>query len=222
MGIHPIYAHISYLPNLASQNQEIYEKSIECFSLEIERCKILGIPNFVVHGGSYKGGNLEQGLKTYIKSLLTGLEVSNDKVKILIENSSGGKNSITGSLENIGRIMNEIGDPEVLQFCFDTCHGFGSGYDLRDFDSVQKTKNEIEHNMGINSLTLIHANDSLGELNSFRDRHEHIGLGNIGEEGFRVMINDKSLRRIPWIIETPVDERRNDKDNLTYLRLLRK
>ena len=222
MGLSPIFAHISYLPNLASQNPEIYNKSIECFLIEIERCKTLGIPYFVIHGGSYKGGTLKQGLETYTNSIMKGLEVSNNEVIILIENSSGGKNSITGSFANIGKIMREIDDSQVLQLCFDTCHGFGSGYDLRDSSAIEKTKDEIGQYIGLRNLSLIHANDSLGELNSFRDRHEHIGLGKIGEEGFRAMINDSDFMKIPWIIETPIDERRDDKDNLSYLRSLRK
>jgi len=222
MGFFPIVAHISYLPNLASQNPEMYEKSIECMSLEIERCRILEIPYFVIHGGSHKGGTLEQGLETYTKSVLKGLEVSKSKVSILIENSSGGKNSTTGSLESIGKIMDEVSDPSKLKLCFDTCHGFGSGYDLRDVNAFQKTKNIIEEHVGLTQLALIHANDSLGELDSRHDRHEHIGLGNIGEKGFRTMINDLEFKRIPWIIETPIDERRNDIDNLSYLRSLKK
>ncbi len=219
-NLYPTFAHISYLPNLASQNPEMYKKSIDCFSIEIERCKILEIPYFVVHGGSYKGGTLEQGLTTYIQSIIKGIEASEGKVTILIENSSGGKNSLTGSLKNIGKIIAEINDSHAVQVCFDTCHGFGAGYDLRDSKAVQNTKEIIEENIGLTNLALIHANDSLGELNSFRDRHEHIGLGNIGEEGFRALINDKDFNQISWILETPIDERRNDIGNLTYLRSL--
>jgi len=218
--IYPNFAHISYLPNLASQNSEIYKKSIDCFSIEIERCKILEIPYFVVHGGSYKGGTLEQGLTTYVQSILKGIETSEGKVTILIENSSGEKNSLTSSFKNIGKIMTEINDSHAVQVCFDTCHGFGSGYDLRNSKAVQNTKEIIEDNIGLTNIALVHANDSLGELNSFRDRHEHIGLGNIGEEGFRTLINDKDFNQIPWILETPIDERRNDIGNLTYLRSL--
>jgi len=221
--ISPIFAHISYLPNLASQNEVIYKKSLASFMLELERCSVLNIPYFVIHGGSYKGGTLEQGLSTYVKSLLRGLEGIEKKVIILIENSAGGKNSITGDLNNISKILDEIGDKQAVKICFDTCHAFGSGYDLRDEKGINKTIKNIESSIGMDRIVLVHANDSKGDLGSHRDFHEHIGLGKIGRNGFRAMVNHPLFNQKPWILETPVNEIRGDRENIEYiLNMLRK
>jgi len=216
----PIFAHISYLPNLASTNPEIYSKSMESFLNELQRCCLLNIPYFVIHGGSYKSSSFQRGLDQYIKSILKGIEKTDSKVIVLIENSAGGEDSLTGSHKNIGKILEEIGDNMAVKVCFDTCHAFGSGYDLRNKKTVTKTLEDIETHFGFNNIALIHANDSLGELGSFRDRHEHLGLGEIGELGFKSMINNSDFKAKPWILETPINETRGDIENIQYLRSL--
>ncbi len=217
----PIISHISYLPNLASQSKEIYEKSINSFLLELDRSLTLSIPYFIVHGGSYKGGTKEQGFVTYIDSILKGVEIANGKTVILIENSSGGKNSISGVLPDIEKILNEINDRKAVQVCFDTCHAFSAGYDLKNRKGVFNTLEEMQSTIGIENVAIIHANDSKGELGSHRDIHEHIGLGKIGEAGFKELVNHPLLSKKPWILETPVNETRGDSDNIDYLRMLR-
>ena len=218
--ISPIFGHISYLPNIASPDPDIYTKSINSFLNEIDRCKILHIPYFVIHGGSYKCSTFKKGLKLYINSILKGIEQANGDVIILIENSSGGAKSLTGTLKNINTIINDIADKNAVQICFDTCHAFGSGYDLRDEKSVSKTLAEIESYFGLNLICLIHANDSIGKLNSNVDRHQHIGLGEIGQKGFTSLINNDYLKKKPWILETPVNEIRGDIENIQFLRSL--
>ena len=217
----PVISHISYLPNLASQKEDIYKKSIKSFLLELERSLMLEIPYFVIHGGSYKGGTKEQGFRTYVESILKGIELVQGKVIILIENSAGGKNSVNGSFTDIMQIMNEIDDKNAVQVCLDTCHAFVAGYDLSATQGISITLKEIESTIGIDSIALIHANDSKGELGSHRDNHEHIGLGRIGEEGFRELVNHQLLSKKPWIIETPVNDIREDIDNINYLRKLK-
>ena len=217
----PIISHISYLPNLASQSKEIYEKSIKSFLLELDRSLTLSIPYFIVHGGSYKGGTKEQGFVTYIDSILKGVEIANGKTVILIENSSGGKNSVSGVLPDIEKILNEINDRKAVQVCFDTCHAFSAGYDLKNRKGVFNTLEEMQSTIGIENVAIIHANDSKGELGSHRDIHEHIGLGKIGEAGFKELVNHPLLSKKPWILETPVNETRGDSDNIDYLRMLR-
>ncbi|MCG3220260.1 MAG: deoxyribonuclease IV [Candidatus Heimdallarchaeota archaeon] len=217
----PIISHISYLPNLASQSKEIYEKSINSFLLELDRSLTLSIPYFIVHGGSYKGGTKEQGFVTYIDSILKGVEIANGKTVILIENSSGGKNSVSGVLPDIEKILNEINDRKAVQVCFDTCHAFSAGYDLKNRKGVFNTLEEMQSTIGIENVAIIHANDSKGELGSHRDIHEHIGLGKIGEAGFKELVNHPLLSKKPWILETPVNETRGDSDNIDYLRMLR-
>jgi len=217
----PVFSHISYLPNLASQNAEIYEKSIASFLIELERCSILGVPYFIIHGGSHRGSTKAKGVETYIQSILKGIDSTQGKVTILIENSSGGKNSITGNFQDIQYILEEVNDKNLVQVCFDTCHAFNAGYDLYNRSSVYKTLEELESTIGIENVAVVHANDSKSELGSNRDIHEHIGLGMIGEIGFKELVNSTQFSEKPWILETPVDEIRGDSDNLTYLRMLR-
>jgi deoxyribonuclease-4 len=216
-GISPVFAHISYLPNLASLDKDVYKKSIESLLLELERCMILTIPYFIIHGGSYKGGSFKQGFDTYVNSILRGLEKVGNKVTILVENSAGGKNSITGEINNIAKILEEIGAEDSVKFCFDTCHGFSAGYDLRNKKAVADTLAAIESSIGIKNLVLIHANDSKGDFMSHRDIHEHIGLGKIGVKGFKELVNHPQIENKFWILETPVNEIRGDVENITFL-----
>jgi deoxyribonuclease-4 len=217
----PVISHISYLPNLASQKEDIYTKSIGSFLLELERSMTLGIPYFVIHGGSYKGSKKEQGVQTYVESILKGLELVQGKVIILVENSAGGKNSVTGTFSDIMKIINEIGDKKAVKVCFDTCHAFAAGYDLSFKKGISSVFREIESTIGMDNIALIHANDSKGELGSHIDNHEHIGLGKIGEVGFKEMVNNHKFGKKPWIIETPVNDIRGDLDNLNFLRKLK-
>ena len=216
----PIFGHISYLPNLASTDPEVSKKSLESFLNEVSRCVTLEIPYFVIHGGSYRSSNFKNGMNKYIDSILNGISYAERKVVILVENSSGGANSLTGSHQNIGKILEEINDKAAVQVCYDTCHAFASGYDLRTKRSVENTLKDIQTNFGVDSIALIHANDSIGKLNSSSDRHQHLGLGEIGEKGFSAMINNSKLKSKPWILETPVDEIRGDIQNILYLRSL--
>lgn len=213
----PIIAHISYLPNLTSLNNEIYQKSLKSFEIELKKCLALEIPYFIVHCGSYKSGTLEEGLKTFISSIMKGLEITKGKTKILIENSSGGKNSFGGSFKNLGYILDEVNDNENVQVCFDTSHGFVAGHDLRTKESTDNVLDLIESTVGIRNIPVIHANDSIGKLNSHLDMHEHIGLGEIGRLGFQTLINNAELQKKIWILETPINEIRNDEENISYL-----
>jgi deoxyribonuclease-4 len=218
-NISPVVAHISYLPNLASLNDEIYTKSMDSFRQEIERCVILGIPYFVIHSGSYKGGTFQEGFEKYIGSIQKGIDFGKRKVTILVENSAGGGKTLTGTFVNIKAILEEINDSKV-KVCFDTCHAFSAGYDISNQSGVSNFIAEIETTIEMESIAIVHANDSKTRVGSNRDLHEHLGLGKIGKIGFSELINDSDLKKKPWILETPIDERRTDVDNINYLRSL--
>ena len=218
-NISPVVAHISYLPNLASLNDEIHSKSMDSFLKEIERCAILGIPYFVIHSGSYKGGTFQEGFEKYVESIQKGIDFGERKVTILVENSAGGGKTLTGTFVSIQAILEEIKDSKV-KVCFDTCHAFSAGYDISNQLGVSNFIEEIKATIGMESIAIVHANDSKTEVGSNRDLHEHLGLGKIGEIGFSNLINDSDLRKKPWILETPIDERRKDVDNIDYLRSL--
>ncbi len=218
-NISPVVAHISYLPNLASLNDDIYTKSMVSFRKEIELCAILGIPYFVIHSGSYKGGTFQEGFEKYVESIQKGIDFGEGRVTILVENSAGGKKTLTGNFANINTVLEEINDSKV-KVCFDTCHAFSAGYDISNQSGVSDFIAEVKASIGMESIAIIHANDSKTEVGSNRDLHEHLGLGKIGEIGFSELINDSALRKKPWILETPIDERRTDVDNINYLRSL--
>jgi len=118
-----------------------------------------------------------------------------------------------GSFEDIRYIINNLRRPELVGVCFDTAHGYAAGYDLRTQKAVEETIRRFDETIGLENLKLVHLNDSRGGLGSHIDRHEHIGLGKIGEEGFRAILRSE-LSRLPLIMETPIDERRSDIDNL--------
>jgi deoxyribonuclease-4 len=142
-----------------------------------------------------------------------------DYVTIILENGAGEKNSIGSKFEELGLIVDKLinsssGKRRTFGICLDTCHAFAAGYDLRKEDAINETLDEFKSKVGLKNLKVIHLNDSKDKLNSNRDRHEHIGLGKIGKEGFRQLLKHKAVRRLPIIMETPVDKRRDNSDNL--------
>ena len=125
------------------------------------------------------------------------------------------------SFEDLNLILNELNNDQV-GVCFDTCHAFAAGYDLRTYDDVNSVVKKFDEIIGLKHLKLLHLNDSKGDLNSGSDRHEHIGLGKIGDDGFKAITTNDYLRNIPGILETPVDDRRDDLGNLSKIRDLSK
>ena len=147
----------------------------------------------------------------------------NKHVTIILENSAGEKNSIGSKFNELGLILDKLRssgsshrDNKISSFgiCLDTCHAFAAGYDLRTENGVNETLDKFSSEIGMRNLKVIHLNDSKDKLNSNRDRHEHIGLGKIGKEGFRALLNHKSVKRLPIILETPIDSNRDNSDNL--------
>ena len=138
-------------------------------------------------------------------------------MKILIENSSGSANSLTGEMKNISKIIAEVGDEKAVGVCFDTCHAFGAGYDLSSEKGIDLTFEEIENTFGKEKIILLHANDSKTDLDSRRDIHEHIGLGKIGKIGFQTLVNHHFFGTLPWILETPINDVRGDRENIEYV-----
>jgi deoxyribonuclease-4 len=218
-NMEPIFAHMPYLPNLASPKDDIYNKSVNTLITELERCRRLEIPYLVTHLGSHLGAGMQTGFTRLIKAINQAFDTTGEGVTLLLENTAGTKNSMGGTLENIQHIIRQLTHPESAGICFDTSHAFAAGYDLRTVDSVKKTIKKIDEVIGFKKLKLVHLNDSKGDLNSRIDRHEHIGLGKIGEEGFRSILGSR-LSSLPMILETPVDARRNDVDNLRNVRNL--
>jgi deoxyribonuclease-4 len=209
----PVFAHMPYLPNLASPRDEIYQKSVKTLSSELERCKQLKIPYLVTHMGSHLGAGMKAGFTRLIDGINQVFKGTGGDVMLLLENTAGTRNSMGSHLEDIQHIIELLSHPERVGVCFDTSHAFAAGYDLRTKEKVEATVKEIDETIGFEKLKLVHLNDSKGDYNSHIDRHEHIGMGKIGEEGFRNILGSR-LGELPFIMETPKDDRRSDVGNL--------
>lgn len=209
--------HMPYLPNFASIEKILWEKSVATLLSETKRCDALEIPYLVLHLGSHKGVGLKKGINQLIKALDLAIE-QNPKVTLLLENMAGTKNSVGSRFEDIGSVIEGLTDSTNVGVCFDTCHAFAAGYDLRTKAKVESTLELFNNTIGIDRIKYIHANDSTGPLNCGRDRHEHIGLGHIKDRGFIAIT--RLFPKVPYVLETPVDDRRDDMGNLEYIREL--
>lgn len=215
----PVFGHMPYILNLASPNDSIYSMSIESLSIELARCSALGIPMLVTHLGSHMGEGNEKGSQRVIEALNRALESDENNVTILLENSPGSRNKLGSKFEGLKSIINGIRKKEQVKICLDTCHAFVAGYELRTPKGLDRTIRTLDETIGLNNLRLIHLNDSIGEIGSGLDRHEHIGLGEIGVEGFRLILKSK-LADLPMIMETPINGGRTDFDNMRIVRKL--
>jgi deoxyribonuclease-4 len=218
-GILPV-DHMPYLPNLASPKPEIWDKSVMTLTVELDRCGRLGIPYLVTHLGHHLGDGIAGGRARVIKAVNIALASSNNEVMLLLENTAGEKNSVGSSFEHIHAIIEGIEKKDRIGVCFDTCHAFAAGYELRTETGLDSTLSKLDETVGLDRLKIIHVNDTKGDLGSGLDRHEHIGMGFIGEEGFRRILHNKVFFSLPLVCETPVDERRDDRGNIQKVREL--
>ena len=214
-----VLVHMPYLPNLASPDGELYRKSVDTLAAEMHRCALLGISYLVIHLGSHLGKGTENGINQLVKACKYAIEDSLNRqkknvVRILLENMAGQKNSLGSKFEEIRLILDKLNDYGSFGVCLDTCHAFAAGYDMRKKKDVEKMLDHFHSSVGSKELKALHLNDSKGDLNSKVDRHEHIGLGKIGNTGFEALLSHKSLMSLPIIMETPVDDTRRDIDNL--------
>ena len=206
-------AHMPYLPNLSSPEISVYEKSIHTMIREVERCDKLGIPYLVTHLGSHKGTGEDKGIQRLVGAL-TEVAKTNKDVTILLENTAGQKNSVGSDFTQLAEIFFGLKPASRFGICIDTCHAFAAGYDLRNEKNVKDAFEKFDSEIGLKHIKIIHLNDSKGELGCHLDRHEHIGLGHIGEAGLSQVVKLANKNKIPIILETPIDERRTDFENI--------
>jgi deoxyribonuclease-4 len=173
----------------------------------------------VTHLGSHLGYGVKVGLERIVKAIDTAFSVAGERVMLLLENTAGTINSVGGSFNDLRHIIEQTSYPDKIGICFDTCHAFAAGYDLRTEETIKETIRKIDEEVGFSRLKLVHLNDSRGDLNSHIDRHEHIGLGKIGEDGFRNILRSP-FANLPLILETPKDYRRSDLENLMKVKEL--
>ena len=214
-----VVVHIPYLPNFAAPDGESYNKSKDVLAEEIIRCFELDIPFLILHLGSHLGFGEKNGINQIVNACNFALDNFHSsyrrhlRLNILIENSSGQKNSIGSKFEEIRDILDVLNDRK-FGVCFDTCHAFASGYDLRTTEKVIDTMNSFNDIINIKNLKVLHLNDSKGKINEKKDRHQHIGLGSIGKEGLMEVLKNKHFQNIPIIMETPNDGIQGDKENM--------
>jgi deoxyribonuclease IV len=221
-GIGPVIVHDSYLINMAAPADELWEKSIAAFAEELERCKLLGIPYIVTHPGAHTGSGEETGLAREAVALNRLFEQGvGGSTMVLIEATAGQGTALGHRFEHIARLFELVPHHDRMGVCVDTCHIFAAGYDIRDAASYEATFAEFERVVGLQHIKAFHLNDSQKDLGSRVDRHAAIGEGFIGQEGFRLLVNDPRFASLPKIIETPKDDTAaDDIRNLTLLRSL--
>lgn len=212
-----VVAHDSYLINLCSPDKEILKKSRSAFIDELKRCELLGIHHLNFHPGAHLGKVEEEGLKIIAESINKAHhKTPKYQVSSMLELTAGQGTSLGHKFEHIAKIIEMIDQKERMTVCIDTAHIFAAGYNIKDYEEYIKVMNEFDSTIGLFRLQCIHMNDSKKELGSRVDRHEHIGKGFIGREGFSNIMNDKRLINVPKILETP-----KGKDQLEDLKNIR-
>jgi deoxyribonuclease-4 len=218
-GKPPVASHGSYLLNLATANPELVLKSIANLSDELQRCQALRIPYVVIHPGAHGGDGVEEGLSRLSKNLDRAIEESGaTDVTVLLETISGQGTGLGATFAQLAEAISLSSLPQRLGVCVDTCHIFAAGYEINTAKGYEATFKELEASVGLENLKWFHLNDSLGALGSNKDRHTHIGEGEIGLDGFRLLMNDPRFTAHPMTLETPKgDDLEHDIKNLRTL-----
>ncbi|MFH0804680.1 MAG: deoxyribonuclease IV [Patescibacteria group bacterium] len=217
-GQRAVYVHTPYYINLASAVERIRRGSAAVIRDDLERASLLGARAVMTHLGSAKDVTHQQGLAKVITGIGTVLRGYRGTAQLLLEISAGAGSIIGDRFEEIGSILSTLPDYRI-GVCFDTCHAFASGYDLRTAFAVRATLGEFDRTIGLGRLRLVHANDAKRELGSKVDRHEHIGLGQIGRAGFAALLKHPALRSVDIILETPKDGQ--EVDDILVMKKLR-
>jgi deoxyribonuclease-4 len=230
-GIDRVIAHAGYLINLAAPSASLWTKSIAALVEELARAEAIGATELVVHPGAHTGAGEGAGLARIVRALdevcrragAVGRRGGIGRCRIVLETTAGQGTVLGSRFEQIRAILDDVSEPRRFAVCFDTCHAFAAGYDLRTRAAVEDTLDAFDRAIGLRRLAVFHLNDALTDLGSRIDRHAHIGKGRIGLAGFRALVRDRRFRDHPMIIETPKGGRREgewDRRNLKLLRSL--
>jgi deoxyribonuclease-4 len=222
-GIEKVFIHIPYLINLASPYNILYKGSIRAFIQDMQEAQLLGFEYIVTHMGSHKESGEKKGLKRVTDALNKILERTKESpVQILLENTSGAGSWLGYSFEHQRKVIDGLEQKNRIGVCFDTCHAYTAGYDLATESGYKETIEKLDKIVGLLRLKLVHLNDTRDKFGSHKDRHEHIGRGQIGLEGFKRIINDTRLEKASFILETPKDNETADSRNLETVRRLKR
>jgi deoxyribonuclease-4 len=223
-GMKSTAVHDSYLINLGNSDDEKWSRSTDAFLIEMQRAEALGVPHLIFHPGAHLGKGDDYGIQRIVNALDTLHEQTQGfKLKILIETTAGQGSNVGYKFEHIRDIINGLSESERVGICYDTCHTFAAGYDIRDDESYLKTFEEFDRIIGLDKLEAFHLNDAMKPFGSRVDRHDQIGEGEIGLLGFWLLVNDKCFRNHPGYLETPPlpSGENSYKQNLKILKKLR-
>jgi deoxyribonuclease-4 len=222
-NLKPLVIHTNYLVNLASSNELFLQKSMQAFRGEVERALELCADYLVLHPGSFRGADREQGLlrtAAAIAASTRGLDFSNGGLTILIENTAGAEFSLGGSFEQVAEVLQRLDGIVPVSACIDTCHTHVAGYDIVSEEGLRQTLQHLDETIGLQRVKVWHCNDAKAARGSKLDRHQHIGKGQIGTETFRLLLNDPRLAHAAFIAETPIDAPGDDRRNVAALKKL--
>jgi deoxyribonuclease-4 len=221
--LRPLVIHTNYLVNMASSNELFQKKSIEAFRGEVERALSLCAEYLVLHPGSFRGADREQGLLRTASAMAAatqGLDLAKGGLTILIENTAGSEFSLGGSFEQVAEVLDCLRGIVPAAACIDTCHTHVAGYDIVSEKGIYQTLQQLDAIIGLNNVRVVHCNDAKAARGSKLDRHQQIGKGTIGEEPFRILLNDLRLAHAAFIAETPIDQPGDDRRNIDTLKSL--
>ncbi len=207
ISIENVFAHTCYLINLASDKPHVIEKSLVALEDELNRCSQLNLPGIVMHPGAHMGAGRDAGIEMVAKNLKKVFKKTPKvKTRLLFETTAGTGSNLGADFEDLRDLLTAVDVPERTGVCLDTCHIFAAGHDIRDKKTYEATMKNFARIVGFENLRAVHLNDSKHGLGSHKDRHEHIGKGEIGEEAFRLLINDSRFAKIPMSLETEKKE----------------
>lgn len=208
LGIGYAVSHASYLINLASPKEEIWEKSIRAHIDELQRAQAYGIQQVVLHPGSHTGSGAAVGIARIVQALnrIHAATPECTTTQTLLELTAGQGDCLGSSFAQLRQMIAGVTAPDRVAVCVDSCHAFAAGYELRTAEGYAALVAEIEQEIGCARVQCWHLNDSKGKLGSHLDRHEHIGAGEIGLDGFRRLLNDLRWAGVAMLLETPKEE----------------
>jgi deoxyribonuclease-4 len=221
--LRPLVIHTNYLVNMASSNELFLTKSMQAFRGEVERALSLCAEYLVLHPGSFRGADREQGLLRTAAAIATatqGLDLAQSGLTILIENTAGAEFSLRGSFEQVAEVLDRLRGIVPVGACIDTCHTHVAGYDIVSEEGIYQTLQHLDATIGLNNIRVVHCNDAKAARGSKLDRHQHIGKGMIGKEAFRILLNDLRLAHAAFIAETPIDRPGDERRNIDALKKL--
>ena len=217
----PVFVHGIYLINLATDDEAHLKRSTSSLKSALTSCGQLGIKGVIFHLGSHKGRGLDAVLDQVCDACIEVLDATPPEVLLILENSAGAGDNVGARFSDLGRILRQV-DRDRVKICLDTQHSYAAGYDLASAEGLELAMTEFEQEVGFDQLAAVHANDSKVELGSGRDRHENIGEGHIGIDGFRRIIAHRAFKDIPFLLEVPgPDKKGPDEANVNILKQLR-